>query len=247
MTTKFRSVFTGGEIEEILKSVRDKLDTSAITDSFAGGEPDKIPSAKAILELSKSFDNTFTPDGVRDLLAEANNSNIFTDSFKKKLEGVSDQFKGVYVDITSRDSIDTKTYVGGEVVLVLKNIEGRSEFEYWDAVKKKWTIVDQGNNKGGRQFTGIPLGTTVIASYDNASRFGGKYLIHGRTPANDSQLVEVSVVNKLLNVQWSAYGQIVAGADVFDIDVKLTGTEVEIQVTTKVASSSITIITQGEF
>lgn len=246
-TTKYRSLFSGKQIDEILQSVRDKIDKSSITDDYAGGEVDKVVSAAAVKGLSDAFDRTFTADGIRALVEEAENSNVYTDSDKRKVNGINTQFKGTVVDIPSRDAIDTAVYTGGEVILVLRNTADVSEFQYWDGVGEKWEPVTSGG--GEKERVSLPAGTTVIASYEMGSISGAKYLVHGKSTANDSQVSEVMITNKLTAISWSQYGDVVAGSDVFTLSVGLNGNgvDIELSVTTTQASSVISIVKQAEF
>lgn len=245
--TKYRSLFSGKEIDETLKSVRDKIDKSSITDSYAGGELDKVVSAAAVKSLSDAFDKTFTADGVRTLIDEATDSNVYTDEDKRKVGQINTQFKGTVIDVPSRDAIDVSKYVGGEVILVLRNTADLSEFQYWDGVSLKWLPVSGGAS--AKDKATLPSGTTVIASYEMGSVHGAKYLVHGKSTANDSHVVEVMITNKLTAIAWSQYGEVVAGNDVFTVSVGLNGNgvDIELSVTTTQASSVISIVKQADF
>lgn len=246
-TTKYRSLFTGKEIDETLKSVRDKIDKSSITQSYTGGESDKVVSAAAVKGLSDAFDKTFTADGVRNLIEQATDSNVYTDEDKRKVGAINVQFKGTVIDIPSRDAIDTAKYLGGEVLLVLRNTADLSEFQYWDGVLEKWSPVSGGAS--AKDKATLPAGTTVIASYEMGSISGAKYLVHGKSTAKDSHVVEVMITNKLTAINWSQYGEVVAGDEVFTLSVGLNGNgvDIELSVTTTQPSSVISIVKQADF
>lgn len=246
-TTKYRSLFTGSQIDEILQSVRDKIDKSSITSDYTGGEEDKVVSAAAMKGLSDAFDKTFTAQGIRDLLGQAENSNVFTDEDKKKVNSINTQFKGTVIDIPSRDAIDTTQYTGGEVILVLKNAASVSEWQYWDGAEEKWEPVSSGG--GERDLTVLPSGSSVIASYTIGTICGAKYVVHGKSTSNDSHIAEVVITNKLTAISWTVYGEVIAGEDVFSLDVSLNpnGLDIDLAVTTTKPSSTIQIVKQAEF
>lgn len=243
--TKYRSMFTGRQIDDILKSVRDKIDKSSITQDYEEGGTEMVVSAEAVKNLSDAFNNTFTPSGVKDLLEQAEDSNIFTDSDKRKVNGINTQFKGTVPDIATRDAIDTQFYTGGEVLLILRNNADVSEFQYWDILTETWNPVTSGG--GERDRATIPAGAAVIASFDINDVSGVKYVVHGKSPLGDVQIVEVLVANKLTNVHWTAFGEIIAGDQVFNLDVELNGVDVELKVTASQASTVISISKLAEF
>uniref|UniRef100_A0AAU6W3S5 Structural protein n=1 Tax=Pseudomonas phage Cygsa01 TaxID=3138529 RepID=A0AAU6W3S5_9VIRU len=246
-TTKYRSLFTGKQIDETLQSVRDKIDKSSITNDYSGGEADKVVSAAAVKSLSDAFDKTFTAAGIRALVDEADDSNVFTDADKRKVNGINVQFKGTVADIASRDAIDTAQYLGGEVILVLRNTADVSEFQYWDGATEVWEAVTSGGGEKDRAT--LPTGTTVIASYSMNEISGAKYLVHGKSTAGDSHVAEVMVTNKLTAISWSVYGEVTAGDDVFTLSLALSGNgiDVELSVTTTQPSSVISVVKQADF
>jgi len=245
LPTKYRSLFTGTEIDQILQSVRDKIDKSAITQDFSSGEADQVVSAAAVKALSEAFDNTFTPTGVKELLAQAPDSNIFTDDDKRKVDAINVQFKGTVVDIPSRDAIDTAQYTGGEVILVLRTAARTTEFQWWDGLTDSWEPVNAG--VGDIETVVLPTGTTVIAGYDSTLISGVKYVIHGKSATGDSHMAEVMIVSKGVEISFSVFAEVVAGVDAFYLSVTKTGDEVELNVTTTTALTSITILKQAEF
>lgn len=139
----YRSVYTGQQIDELLTAIKFKVSTNAVSNTFSDvGDPlnkEKVSSAELSNILNERMANIENPEFLKTIIDKIDNSNIFTDGHKDKLEGLSDKFKGVYANKPVRDTeLDTDTYTGGELCLLLNDGEGAQAFQYWDANTNKW-------------------------------------------------------------------------------------------------------------
>ena len=169
----YRSIYTGQQIDELLTAIKFKVSTNAISNTFSDvGDPlnqEKISSAELCNILNERMANIENPEFLKTLIDKIDDSNIFTDAYKDKLEGFSDKFKGVYVSKPVRDSeIITDTFTGGELCLLLNDGEGAQAFQYWDANTNKWKTVNTVHTNVSGDVTLPTIGTVTFHTIDKS-------------------------------------------------------------------------------
>lgn len=87
MPDRYRSVFTGAEIDALLASIKTKIDQSLIKNDFTGGEG-YVASAEVVKTLNDAIVNLQNPNFFKALLLSLTDNNIYTTAEKQKLASV---------------------------------------------------------------------------------------------------------------------------------------------------------------
>lgn len=138
MSTVFRSQYSGSEIEEILLSVKDKINKSDIVNDFSGGAQ-KVASAESV-KILKTWQNQFQdPEFVRTLYLTIPDSEIFTTGYKTSLEKLIRGFVGAFSTESERStSLLNQTLVGKEVSLIIGQPGSLQRLQYYDQTTETW-------------------------------------------------------------------------------------------------------------
>lgn len=139
--TRYRSVFTGVQIDQLLSSISSKLDPSYIVNDFTGGV-NQVASAETVKILNDELTQIQNPNYFLNLLENIPGFNVFTDAEKTKLDGLNIQFKGAYANATTRNlAVSTAELTGGELTFLLDDGSGfgLQSWDYWNASTATWT------------------------------------------------------------------------------------------------------------
>lgn len=133
MTSRaYRFSLTAAQIEQLLLSINNAVkENDIIYDYTAGGTTGQVSAASAVKDMWLKLNEMVTGEGLKDAINNAGDSNVFTDYYKSVLDREGWKFIGSPADLLARDDIDTTHFVGGEVILLQKNISGNPEFQYW--------------------------------------------------------------------------------------------------------------------
>lgn len=169
----YRSIYTGQQIDELLTAIKFKVSSNAISNMFSDvGDPlnkEKISSAELCNILNERMSNIENPEFLKTIIDRIDDSNIFTDAHKDKLEGLSDKFKGVYTSKPVRDSeINTNTFIGGELCLLLNDGGGAQVFQYWDANTNHWKTANTVHTNVSGSVTLPTIGTVTFHTIDKS-------------------------------------------------------------------------------
>lgn len=208
--TKFRSKFTGQEIDQILASVKTKIDSSIISNDFNGGT-DKVASAELAKILHDSLHAFSDPNYITQLILSVSGSNLYTDAEKRKLASLNADFKGVFLTKTDRDNnLNTADYDGGEMCVIRNVGNGLGEIEVWDSVVGAW-VRQELYDTGIINALTILLTPSVVVNFDTTKyttmelSITAKQTIYGTV---NIQVIKMIVCSDGSNVYWSTVGNV---------------------------------------
>lgn len=158
----YRSSFTATEIEKILMSVGEKFNKSSLVQDLQIGGVENAVSAEVLKEIINKIIQDTTGDGLKAAINAADDSNVFTDAMKNSLQNMSLRFIGTKANITERNNLNTSDYIGGEVILLLKNESDQIVFQYWDNATSTWLDVYQAES---RTITVANAGDSVLKQF----------------------------------------------------------------------------------
>lgn len=236
--TKYRSSFTGSEIDRLLASISDKLDASVIKNDFTGGA-DLVASAELAKQLNFQIERVLDPNYFKQLFLQIPDSNLFTNADKSKLDAVDNTtYKGVFTNPADRSTnLPTTGFVGKEVTFLLDDGNGIQSWDYWDPVGGAWKKAKLVSTDELSNQTFPTVGTGILAQFNRTERRMGKFVVYA-TKNTDFQGFEFLVGTNGTDTFISAYGEI-GNAALFDVDATITGNNVNVRVTT--LTSAVTI------
>lgn len=236
----YRSTFTAAEIEKILKSVGLKINAdSIVTDIDTGGAANVI-SAETLKTTINKIINETTGDGLKTAINAATDSNVFTDTHKTSLENMSLRFIGTKANITERNNVATTSFIGGEVILLLKNESEQAVFQYWDNAATAWKDVYRAEN---REITVANAGDSVLKQFPKTKFKGIEASIIAKGPGSDSDfhMTTVRCAWKGADIYLTSYGDLF-NAELFSIEADVaTGDAIALKATTLSDNISIRV------
>jgi hypothetical protein len=136
--SKFRSRYTGAEIDSLLTSIQNKIDTSYIVNNFDGGE-DLIASAELAKILYDNDQRLNDPNYIQDLILSIPNAVIVTQADIDKLDRLAGAFQGSFADVAARNlGVNTGGFKGGELTFLINDGHGQQELSYWSTQSLTW-------------------------------------------------------------------------------------------------------------
>jgi len=236
--TKYRSSYTGQQIDRLLGSISSKLDATAIKNDFLGGEG-QVASAELAKILNDQFQQFLDPNFFRDLIQNIPDNNLFTDEDKAKLDAVDNTtYKGVFLNSADRSAnLSTSGFTGKEITFLLDDGEGLQAWDYWDTSTSSWEKAKLVTADELANLTFPTVGTGVLATFDKTERRVGKFVVYG-TKVLDFQSFEFLVGTNGTDTFISAFGE-VGNAQLFDVDAQVSGDTINVRVTT--LTSGVTV------
>lgn len=236
--TKYRSSFTGSEIDRLLASISDKLDASVIKNDFTGGV-NLVASAELAKQLNFQIERVLDPNYFKQLFLQIPDSNLFTNADKFKLDAVDNTtYKGVYATPADRSTnLSTSGFTGKEITFLLSDADGLQSWDYWDTGSGSWKKAKLVTADELADQTFATVGTGIVASYAIADKKFGKFLIYA-TRSTDFQGFEFLVGTNGTDTYISSYGE-VGNAALFDVDATITSGTVNVRCTT--LTSAVTV------
>lgn len=245
--TRYRSIFTGREIDQILSSVKGKIDTSLIVNNFNGGT-ELIASAELAKILYQSLQQFNDPNYIKELIISVPGNNLFTDAYKNKLDGISDKFKGSFANAAARDAVINATnFAGGEIVFLLDDGSDYhlQAWTYWDAVNGVWKKSAFYKTGDISPIVVATAGTAVGTTMDKTLYSTFKAIVSAKKVLN-IQCVEVLVTTNGTDTFYSVYSEI-ANSALFTLSVDIVGNNVRLLATTSTTAVTLYIKKTAEF
>lgn len=244
--SKYRSSYTGAEIQRLLSSISSKLDSTVIRNDFTGGT-DVVASAELAKILNDQFQQFLDPNFFRDLVASIPDNNLFTDADKAKLESVDNTtYKGVFLTPTDRNTnLPTTGFTGKEVTFLLDDGSGLQSWDYWDTATNTWKKAKLVSTDEIENITFPTVGTGTLSTFDRTEKRAGKYLIYA-TKGLDFQAYEFLAGTNGTDTYISAFGE-VGNAQLFNVAANISGNNVNITVTTLTTSVTVSARRVNEF
>jgi hypothetical protein len=241
--TRYRSIYTGAEIDQKLNSVDDKIDSSIISVDVTEDSVDKIPASSVTANLNQRITQLNDPNYFLQLFLELPNSNIFTDAYKDKIDGINAQFKGVYATIADRtNNLDTTNFLGLELTLIIDDGSGFSRFDYWNNQTNGWSIANFFKD-GSQDPLSVPVPATVrFAAITLANATACKFFVNIKVGsqiksmeilANSDGTNSYLIVTNVVGTNPTIYD------DLADITTSIESGQLVIYVTTKLSSSVV--------
>ncbi len=205
--TKFRSRFSGMEIDALLASISNKIDSSYIVNDYSGGTK-LVASAEVAKQLFISLSRFDDPNFIRTLILSVPGSIIFTQADKDKINRLAGFFQGSYPTIAARNlAVPTLGFTGGELTFIVDDGNGVQELSYWDFSSLTWKkskfVPDIVSGT-----TNFPTtGTVVAISMDKTKYSVAKYQVKAETDTA-IRLFEIIVALKGANVFWTVANDI---------------------------------------
>lgn len=236
----YRSIYTGREIEELLGSIKRKIDILSIVDDFNTGGSKRPASAETVKILYKEVQTIKDPNFFADLIKQIPGFNLFTDADKKKLDGLSEKFRGSFKTATERDeAVKTASFTGGELTYVMDVGNGAQELSWWDPVYSMWrpTVFSWAGFTPSRD---VPTGLVYTFEFKKSDYRFVKLAVLCQTTTL-TQAFEVDIVHANDSIFWKRHGSMGnTNALVTNIDVVETdgGTKIKLQM---VCTQAITL------
>lgn len=236
--TKYRSSFTGSQIDRLLSSISSKLDASVIKNDFTGGA-NLVASAELAKQLNFQIERVLDPNYFQELFLSIPNSNLFTNADKSKLDAVDNTtYKGVFTNPTDRSTnLTTTGFVGKEVTFLLDDGSGLQSWDYWDTISGSWKKAKLISSDELANQTFPTVGTGTLATYLKTEKRIGKFVVYAYKNT-DFQGYEFLVGTNGTDTFITAYGEI-GNASLFDVDATISGNTINVRVTT--LTSAVTI------
>lgn len=239
----YRSIYTGQQIDELLTAIKFKVSSDAISNAFSDvGDPlnkEKISSAELCNILNERIANIENPEFLKTIISKINDSNIFTDAYRNKLDGLSDKFKGVYANIPARDSeISTSTFTGGELCLLLNDDEGAQSFQYWDANTNKWETFNTVRTNVSGNVTLPTIGTITFHTMDKSIYRACEITVVGvKTSSVHTSKILVTVAgNEIISCK---YADLWNTNPLYTTNITMSGNEIVLGVDTLAAGVTV--------
>lgn len=191
----YKSVFDGVTIEELLNSIKTKIDISYIVNNFNGGT-ELIASAELAKILYNKLDQFNDPNYIQQLFLTIPNSTIFTPQMLEQLNRLGSTFVGSYANPEDRNiSVATTNFKGGEITFLLNDGNGQQELSYWDAIDLKWKKSIWTPSPIIPQKSVPTAGNTVVYSISDTTKTYGKYVVVAKT-STDVYSIELSYTRR---------------------------------------------------
>ena len=239
---RYRSAYTGKEIDELLSSIKLKIDETYITNDYSGGT-NRVASAELAKDLDTRVKKFQDPNFFKDLLSQVPDNNLFTDDYKAKLESLSDKFKGVFNNKADRDAaINTVNFLGGEITLLLDDGSDSKlqEWSVWNNQRSRWekSLFYKSGELDPITIT-VP-GTVVFASFDRTLYNTCKMLITG-VNGSASQCCEALLVHNNNDTFLSVISTVGSTNQMFKLSTALVGDMVRLLAQTTATGAQIRI------
>jgi hypothetical protein len=205
--TKFRSRYTGAEIDSLLTSITNKIDASFIVNNFDGGE-NLVASAELAQILYKESQRFSDPNYIRSLILSIPQAVIVTQSDLDKLNRLAGAFQGSYADAPTRNTtVNTGSFRGGELTFLVNDGTGIQELSYWNASQLTWSKAKFIPSPNTDPVTSTAGGTVVGITLDLNRYKTAKYIVKAET-ATEMVVFELLLCIKGSNTMWTTYGYV---------------------------------------
>ena len=169
--TRYRSLFTGIEIDRILASVQNKIDVNYIVNDFTTGGERRVASAELAKILRAEIDIIRDPNFFAGIISQIQGFNVFTDDQKIKLEQLSTDFVGSFPNATARDeAVNVVGMKGGEFAFLDSDGRGYQEISYWHPQSLSWRKANLYDLGDMPDQTFVATGKHIVFSFNKTER-----------------------------------------------------------------------------
>lgn len=205
--TRYRSRYTGRQIDELLGSIQGKIDTTYIVNDWSGGV-DLVASAELAKQLYERLEKFKDPNYVKELYLTIPDADIFTVQDRARLDRTIGFFLGSFPNAAERNlAINTIGFKGGEITFLMDDGEGLQELSYWDTNTLSWRKSKWTREMGGGNETPSTGPDTGIITIDRNKFSTGKYLVKAEQGLL-VKAIELLVVSAGDNSWWTSYAPI---------------------------------------
>lgn len=242
---KYRSIFSGQEIDEAIASMNNTFTQTDLVNDFTGGTT-KIASAELAKILHEDIEEIKDPTFLNTLLQAIPNYNTYTDAEKLKLSKLNDNFKGVYANSSIRDlvlSVDYGTYVGTEFSIILDDGSALaiSQISIWDTTTSGWIPLKLSHNNPETSVQIASISSYEILSFDKLNFTTFKVIVSAYNLAKTlKQVQEATLVYIAGDVYISIYGAIGNSSSLFTLSTSVTGNNVNLVVNSLITNLTVT-------
>ena len=205
--TRFKSRFTGEEIENLLVRAQSSLSESSLTDSYTDGIEGTVFSGKGAKSLYELLLDRTSGETLKNSIDAIPGISLFTDTDKAKLDKISDKFVGGVRDIATRNAIDTSSFTGDEVVFVRSDSFGNPNFFYWDDINSEWLSVSQDSASNEYVFPALPIGTNTLRTFPAGGATCMKFVAHCKNGSNVHS-AEILINTNYANVYYTTFAEL---------------------------------------
>ena len=176
--SRFRSQYTGKEIDELLASISGKIDSSIISLDIEENDPNKVPATTITRNLYDQLQLFRDPSYILGIIQTLPGNNVFTDAYRLKLDSLNTQFKGAFLNRTSRNTaLDSGNFSGGELTFILDDGDDGQAWDYWDNQTLSWKPAKL-FKQGYENPIDAPTATTIrFAAFDVNSYTGCEFVV----------------------------------------------------------------------
>lgn len=242
---RYRSRYTGIEIDEILTSVGSKIGSEIITTDINNGDIDRVPAASITKYLNERIEELNDPYYLLNIWMRLPDNNQFTDAHADKLDKLNDQFKGSFLTEAIRaETLETRDFLGGELTFIINAGNNISRFDWFNANTRQW-VPARFITDGTVDPINVPVPASIqFTGFDTSKNTSAKIIVSAKT-GNRIKVIEALVTTNGIDTFLTQHN--VAGTDqhnafdLFDILPELnpqTGI-VNIFIVTKVSNMRI--------
>ena len=200
--TRYRSRFSGQQIDALLASVTNKLDIGFIIDNYTGGA-ELVASAESVKRIYLDLQQFNDPNYIKGLITSIPDALIFTRSDKNKLDRLAGFFQGSFPTSTERNSsVTTVGFHGGELTFLIDDGTGVQELSYWDNATLGWKKSVFVASMNSDIITNTLATTKVLIQIDKTKFQTLKYLIRTES-ASQVFGFELNILLKNSDVFWT--------------------------------------------
>lgn len=205
--TRYRSRYTGRQIDELLGSIQGKIDTTYIVNDWSGGT-DLVASAELAKNLHDRLEKFKDPNFVKELYLTIPDADIFTKQDRARLDRTIGFFLGSFPNAAERNlAINTIGFKGGEITFLIDDGEGLQELSYWDTNTLSWRKSKWTREMGGGSETPSTGPDTPVIVVDRNKFSSGKYLVKAQQGLL-VKVLEVIFTSAGDNSWWTSYAPI---------------------------------------
>lgn len=243
---KYRSRYTGPQIEQLLDSVPSKLSLSHIVNDYSGGV-ELVASAESVRLLYLAQGRFSDPNYIKSLILSIPGALIFTQEDKDRIDALAGFFRGSFPNLSARNSgVDTVGFKGGELTFVIDDGFGQQELSYWDATALQWKKSQFLKSPIDPSQSYTTAANRVVISIDKTKFSSGKYAIRCDS-ATQFTMFELFLALKNTDVYWTTYAQLGTNDNLMKI-TSITVDPTSIQVNCDLAANvTVKVIRLGEF
>jgi hypothetical protein len=245
---KYRSVFTGQEIDEAIASMQGSLNAGLIANDFNGGVG-RIASAELAKTLKNTIDANNTGVNIKTLLLSVPNTKVLTDAEHTRLNFLTSttSFRGSYPSAAVRDAAledESASYVGGELTFLVDDGSGDelSEISRWDPGSNSWKKVQLYNAAGASPQLIAAESAVDMFTYRTVRYSALKVLIAAHNIGQTQRQVQEALLTHVGSDTYiSVYNEIGNVSNLFNITSSINTSTGIVTVTVNTLAANVTL------